>query len=133
MVNLAAIKEASRTVATRPNLRVIDQKSIQANARRRVVYVTVCLAVVAGLFGVAMVQAQLVENQQHLDDVRRRLDASEDDRARLIRDVDVKSSPESIVSRAVQLGMVRAADPIYFTAVRRDAVPTIEVPDAGVN
>lgn len=119
MVSLAAIREAARPAgATRPNLRVIDRKSVRAGAIRRAIYICATSLVVAGLFAVAFVQAQLVEGQRELDRLRQDLDIAQDQRAELVRDVDIASSPSEIVARAEALGMVRAADPVYFSAVR---------------
>ena len=119
MVSLAAIREAARPAgATRPNLRVIDRKSVRAGAIRRAIYIGVTSLVVVGLFAVAYVQAQLVEGQRELDRLRQELLIAQEARAELVRDVDIASSPGEIVARAEDLGMVRAADPVYFTAVR---------------
>lgn len=119
MVSLASIREAARPAgATRPNLRVIDRKSVRAGAIRRAVYICATSVVVVGLFAVAFVQAQLVEGQRELDSMRQELDIAQEERAELVRDVDIASSPGAIVARAEALGMVRAADPIYFNAVR---------------
>ncbi len=119
MVSLAAIREAARPAgATRPKLRVIDRKSVRASAIRRAIYICATSLVVIGLFAVAFVQAQLVEGQRELDRLRQDLDVAREQRAELVRDVDIASSPGAIVARAEDLGMVRAADPIYFTAVR---------------
>lgn len=120
MVSLAALRQSGRESAShaRPNLKVIDQKSLRSRAIRRGIYFVVCVAVVAGLFGVALVQAQLVQEQQELDELRVRLDEAETRRALLTQQVDIASSPEAIVTRAAELGMVRAVDPIYFPAVR---------------
>lgn len=119
MVSLAAIRQASRVEGTpRPNLKVIDKKSVRAGALRRFVYFSASLLVVVALFGVAFVQAKAVEGQRELDQLRQELDAARSVRAELVRDVDIASSPGAIVARAEGLGMVRAADPVYFTAIR---------------
>ena len=120
MVSLAALRQSGResAVHARPNLKVIDQKSLRSRAVRRGIYFMACIAVVAGLFGVALVQAQLVQEQQKLDELRSRLDDAQAERALLTQRVDIASSPEAIVTRATDLGMVRAADPIYFPAIR---------------
>lgn len=119
MVSLAALRSASRaTVATRPKLRLIDQRTIRSAARRRLLYLGLCFVLVAGLFAVALVQAQLVQGQQQLDELRTGRDIAVAERARLQRQVDIASSPDAIVSQALDLGMVRAADPVYFTAIR---------------
>ncbi len=116
----AARRKPSSTAAVteRPRLRLIDRRVLRRLAVRRLAYTTACLVLVVGIFAVALAQAELVKGQQQLDETRRELDDAQALRARLEREVDRASSPDEIVSRARVLGMVRAADPIYFTAVR---------------
>ena len=70
------------------------------------------------LFGVALMYGQLVEGQQNIDELRAEIAQADADRARLEREVAVASTPEVIVERAFQLGMVRALNPQYLVAVR---------------
>jgi cell division protein FtsL len=126
MVSLASLREVGRTAAAQsgPKLRVIDQRSLRQRAIRRGVYVTVCVLLATALFAVAFLQAELVQGQQVLDQNRLALRQAEAERARLTHEVDIASSPESIVARATAMGMVRAADPIYFTAIMVPAAAT---------
>lgn len=73
------------------------------------------LVVVGALFAVASVQASLVGGQQDLDQLRSRIGELGAERARLERAVDQASSPAVITGRAGELGMVRAANPVYLT------------------
>jgi hypothetical protein len=125
MASLASLRQVGRSAAAQsgPKLRVIDQRSLRSRALRRLVYLAICALLVAALFSVALLQAQLVQGQQYLDNHRLELRQAQAERARLVRDVDIASSPESIVTRAGALGMLRAADPVYFTAVREVATP----------
>ncbi len=119
-------ERAGAKITERPRLRLIDRSVLRRLAVRRIAYFSTCIVLVIGVFAVALAQAELVERQHRLDQTRRSLDEAEAELARLQRDVDRASSPEVIVSRAAALGMVRAAEPVYFTAVR----PLVEAPAA---
>ncbi len=107
---------ASREAANRPSLRVVDKRAIQRRAARRVLLSVAGAVVASGVFAVAMVYAQLARGQQYLDDVREQSNQAEAELARLERDVVLASSPDSVVARALALGMVRAQNPVYLTA-----------------
>ncbi|MDA3039731.1 MAG: hypothetical protein O3C27_09420 [Actinomycetota bacterium] len=115
------------TSAERPRLHLIDRAALRRLAARRVAYFTTCFLLVAGVFAVALAQAELVQRQHRLDQTRRSIVEADAELARLEREVDRASSPAVIISRANALGMVRAAEPVYFTAVR----PLVEAPANG--
>ncbi len=108
---------AEQRAKAKAKLKLIDPVVLRAQARRRLAALAICGVVIAGMFGVALVHAKLVQRQQQLDDLRDRIAAAEADRSRLERDVVIASAPESIVARATDLGMVRASDPVYIFAV----------------
>jgi cell division protein FtsL len=121
MARSQATAARARVVAAereRPRLRLIDRKVLRRLAARRLAYTIACVVFVLGVFAVALAQAELVEGQRQLDETRRVLDDARTERAALQRDLDRASSPHAIVSRARSLGMVRAAEPVYFTAIR---------------
>lgn len=103
---------------SRPQLRVIDHRSLRSQANRRSMYLAAGLLFVLGLFAVALAQAELVKGQAELDQLRTHLEDVEARREMLRREVDQASAPDDVVSRARALGMVRASDPVYFTALR---------------
>ncbi len=100
----------------RPNLRVVDKNAIKRRARRRALLGLSGALVAAGLFAVALGYAQLAQGQRHLDTLRQETSQSQADLARLERDVVLASSPDAVVARARELGMVRAENPVYLTA-----------------
>lgn len=102
----------------RPSLAVVDRRSVRSVRLRRTLLAAVLLVLVVALFAVGLVQAQLVQRQQHLDDVRSQIAEAQAHRLRLAQEVVVASSPEEIVRRAGEMGMVRAESPVYLVAVR---------------
>lgn len=112
-----ATKVGTRT-GTRPKLQVLDQEAVRRRARRRNVALLAFIVVLNGLFAVAFVQARLVEGQQDLDLLRSRIADVQAERAQVERAVDEASSPERINERAAELGMVRAAQPVYLQPTR---------------
>lgn len=76
------------------------------------------ILLVGAFFGVALVQAQLVQTQSDLDRLQQEISVLENDIALLDRSVVVASSPEEIVRRAKALGMVRSVRPVYLVATR---------------
>lgn len=105
----------------RPSLTVVDRRSVRSARSvrlRRTLLAGVLLVLVIALFAVGLVQAQLVQRQQHLDDVRSQIAQAQAQRLRLAEEVVVASSPEEIVRRAGEMGMVRAESPVYLVAVR---------------
>jgi uncharacterized protein HemX len=106
------------TPARRPPLAVVDERSLRSVRRRRAAVVAVVGILVLALFGVGLVHAQLVQRQQHLDQLRAEIAETQAHRLRLYRDVVVASSPDEVVRRATEMGMVRAEDPVYLVAVR---------------
>lgn len=104
--------------AKKPKLRVVDKKAVRRRRRQRTLLSFAAAVVTVALFGVALMYGQLVEGQQNIDELRAEIAQADADRARLEREVAVASTPEAIVERAFQLGMVRALDPQYLVAVR---------------
>lgn len=104
--------------AKKPKLRVVDKKAMRRRRRQRTLLSFAAAVVTVALFGVALMYGQLVEGQQNIDELRAEIAQADADRARLEREVAVASTPEVIVERAFQLGMVRALNPQYLVAVR---------------
>ena len=113
-----AVPARQRGATRRPELRVLDQASIRRRARRRNALLLLFVVVLNGLFLVAFVHARLVESQQDLDEMRGRIAELETQLAQIARAVDEASSPAVIVERATELGMVRAENTVFLTAVR---------------
>lgn len=103
---------------SKPKLRVVDKKAIRRRRRQRTLLSLSAALVTVALFGVALMYGQLVEGQQNIDELRAEIAQGNADRARLEREVAVASTPEAIVQRAFELGMVRALNPQYLVAVR---------------
>lgn len=101
----------------RPTLRVVDKQALRRRARRRVLVTLAAGLIASGLFAVALVYAQLAQGQQDIDTMRTQITDSEAEIARLEHLVVSASSPSAVVARATELGMVRAENPIYLTAV----------------
>lgn len=114
----------SRTTSRRPKLQVLDHRPIRQRARRRNALLVLFVVVLLGFFAVAFVHAELVAGQQDLDAVRARIAEAEAHKARVARAAEEASSPQQIVLRAEELGMVRAYQPVYLQAV----APEREVP-----
>ena len=110
----------ARTAAPRtqrrsaPKLLVLDQQAIRRRARRRNALLILFIAVIVGFFAVAFVHAALVGGQQELDAVRSEISQAEARHAEMARAVEAASAPDVIVTRAVELGMVRANEPVYL-------------------
>lgn len=102
----------------RAKLRVVDKAVIRRRRRQRTLLSLTAAVVTVVLFGVALMYGQLVEGQQSVDELRAEIAQAEAERARLERDVAVASTPEAIVQRAFELGMVRALNPQYLIATR---------------
>ena len=102
----------------RPKLRVVDKAVLRRRARQRTLMTLSAGLVTVALFAVALLYGQLVEGQKDLDTMRSEIAQAEAERARLEREVAVASTPDAIVERAFELGMVRAVDPQYLIAVR---------------
>ncbi len=111
-------KAKNERKASPPKLRVVDASALRRSARRRMAFMFSFLMLAATLFGVAILYGQLVKGQQHLDDLRSEIAEAEAEQHRLERDVAINSTPESIVARALEMGMVRAVDPQFLIAVR---------------
>ncbi len=101
-----------------PDLRVVDRAKLRRSQRRRALVSLSIIGLVITLFAVALLYAQLVEGQQRIDGLRADIAAAEAQRATLERDIAIISAPDAIVSRATEMGMVRAADPQYLVAIR---------------
>ncbi len=114
-------KKKAEDKTEKPKLRVLDRASMRRSARRRLFVSTSIVLIAATLFGVALLYARLVEGQQYVDQVRVDIAQAEADRARLERNIAIASTPDAIVQRAVEFGMVRAVNPEYLVAVRSTA------------
>jgi cell division protein FtsB len=101
-----------------PGLARVDHRALRSARRRRRFLTVVTLTLVVALFGVGLAHAQLVQRQQQLDDLRAEIGETHAERLRLERAVVVASSPDEIVRRASEMGMVRALDPVYLVALR---------------
>jgi len=108
----------------RPKLRVLDRRAVRQRARRRHALLTLFIVMLVGFFAVAFVHAELVADQHELDGIRARIAEAEAHNASVARATEEASSPVVIVSRAQELGMVRAFQPVYLAA----AVPVREMP-----
>ncbi len=106
-----------RQAAARPQLRVLDQAAVRRRARRRNALILLFLTLLSALFVVAFVHAHLVATQQDLDQTRADIADLRNERSRLERAVDQASSPALIVERAGELGLVRAAQPVFLVSV----------------
>lgn len=117
-VKKPASTPAANNSEKKAKLRVVDKKAVRRRRRQRTLLTFAAALVTVALFGVALMYGQLVEGQQNIDELRAEIAQAEAERARLQREVAVASTPEAIVDRAFQLGMVRALDPQYLVAVR---------------
>lgn len=121
-VRKAATKAGAKTTgkpsSKKPKLRVVDKATLRRRRRQRTLLGFLAVIVTTALFAVALLYGQLVEGQQDIDQLRAEIAQAEADRARLEREVAVASTPEAIVQRAFQIGMVRAENPQYLVAVR---------------
>lgn len=124
-------RSTTRSVPSRPVLRVIDHRQQRSLRLRRQVMFGIFIFVLAGFFAVATAHAELVSNQRDLDVLRQDIAAASASNAVLERQVVEASSPEEIVRRAQDLGMVRAEEPVYLIAsgpVREPATPVLMQP-----
>lgn len=108
-----------------PFLRLVDKASIRNEARRRLIVTLSVALVVLALFAVALIQARLVSSQRDLDALYARIEQVEAERAQLANDVVHTESPDRIIARATELGMVPAQKPVHLAAVR-GASPSAE-------
>lgn len=99
---------------TGPKLRVLDQAASRRRARHRSALLILFVAVLTGFFAVAFVHAELVAGQHELDAVRTEISQAEARHAELARTVEAASAPDRVVTRATELGMVRARQPVYL-------------------
>ncbi len=99
---------------TGPKLRVLDQAANRRRARHRSALLILFVAVLAGFFAVAFVHAELVAGQHELDAVRADISQAEARHAELARAVEAASAPDRVVTRAIELGMVRSPQPVYL-------------------
>ncbi len=110
-------RSARRSVAS-AGLFVVDFAALRSRTRRRRMVIMSLILLVGAFFGVALVQAQLVQTQSDLDRLQQEISVLENDIALLDRSVVVASSPEEVVRRAKALGMVRSVRPVYLVATR---------------
>lgn len=108
----------STRTSGRPKLQVLDAEAVRRRARRRNATVVAFLVVLNGLFAVAFVHARLVEGQHELDQLRSQIAELEAERAQVERALDEAASPARVNERAAELGMVRAAQPVYLQPTR---------------
>lgn len=112
----------NETTTTRPvkktRLRVVDKAVIRRRRRQRTLLSLTAAVVTVVFFSVALMYGQLVEGQQSVDELRSEIAQAQAERARLEREVAVASTPDVIVQRAFELGMVRALNPQYLVAIR---------------
>ena len=101
-----------------PGLALVDRRSLRSARVRRALFAVTMSVVVVALFAVGLIHAQLVQRQQRLDELRAEIGDTQAERLRLSRQVIIASSPDEIVRRAHEIGMVRAEDPVYLVAVR---------------
>lgn len=121
-VRPAATAPARRPAPSRrpaaPRLALVDPAARRRRRLRRTIATGFVAVLVATLFAVGLIQAQLVQRQQRLDQLRTEITATRAQELRLSRSVLEASSPDEVVRRATELGMVRAQDPVYLVAVR---------------
>ena len=110
--------QANKAQSKKPKLKVVDKAAAGRRRRQRTVLGLAATIVTVALFSVALMYGQLVEGQQDIDAMRADIAEAEAERARLEREIAVASTPDMIVARAFELGMVRALDPEYLVAVR---------------
>ncbi|NNF54822.1 MAG: septum formation initiator family protein [Acidimicrobiales bacterium] len=110
-------RSARRSISS-AGLFVVDFAALRSRTRRRRMVIVSLILLVGAFFGVALVQAQLVQTQSDLDRLQQEISVLENDIALLDRSVVVASSPEEIVRRAKALGMVRSVRPVYLVATR---------------
>ncbi len=108
---------ARRSISS-AGLFVVDFAALRSRTRRRRMVIVSLILLVGAFFGVALVQAQLVQTQSDLDRLQQEISVLENDIALLDRSVVVASSPEEVVRRAKALGMVRSVRPVYLVATR---------------
>jgi cell division protein FtsL len=101
-----------------PQLSLVEAPSRRAARLRRTLVSAFVAVLVVTLFAVGLIQAQLVQRQHRLDELRSEIAATRAQQLRLTQEVLVASSPGEIVRRATEMGMVRAQDPVYLVAVR---------------
>lgn len=111
-------KTTRTTEATGPDLKIVDRRALRRRRRRRALATVSAFLVVVTLFAVALLYAQLVKDQQRIDQLRAEIAETTDEKAQLERAVAKASTPDVIVEKAGHLGMVRAVDPQYLVAVR---------------
>ncbi len=110
-------QQARRSISS-AGLFVVDFAALRSRTRRRRMVIVSLILLVGAFFGVALVQAQLVQTQSDLDRLQQEISVLENDIALLDRSVVVASSPEEVVRRATALGMVRSVRPVYLVATR---------------
>lgn len=119
LIDRTAVRQPAGRAArrpSRPRLQVLDQAAARRRSRHRMALLILFITVLAGFFAVAYVHAELVAGQNDLDTVRSAIKEAEARHAELARSVEEASAPAVIVTRATELGMVRANEPVYLTA-----------------
>ncbi len=101
-----------------PFLRLVDKAAIKSESRRRLIVTLSVAVVVVALFAVALIQARLVQTQREVDALYAEIETVEAERAQLANDVVHSESPDRIIARAKELGMVPAQKPVHLAAVR---------------
>lgn len=106
-----------------PLLRLVDRAAVRSEARRRLIFTVSIGAVVIALFAVALIQARLVQTQRDVDGLYSQIEEVEAVRAQLANEVVHAESPDGIIARAIELGMVQAQQPVHLEAVRGPRTP----------
>ncbi len=127
-------RSPDRQPATRPGLRLVDDRRLKVAARRRRARATLIaggVLVVASLFGVVVCHALLVSGQGRLDGLQQQV-AEEQSRYQALRlQVAELESPARVVEEAQgRLGMVSPAEITYLTPVAMPAPTTSSTPAA---
>lgn len=106
-----------RSASSRSALKLVDRSRFRIRSFTKVAVIAIGTLIVGGLFAIAFFQATLAANQKNLDTMRAEIAAARKEKATLAQAVDEASSPIAIVTRAEELGMVRAIQPVYLSAV----------------
>ena len=121
--------ERTRSKATAATTRIAKAKlptSLQVKAKKpksnpenriRFAGLAFFILVLGALFGVTLIQAQLVSPQQELDRLGEELVDLRAERSVLEHEVAIESAPERIIERAEELGLVPIPDLVPIEGV----------------
>ncbi len=110
-------------------LEVLTRGALRWRRFRRFLFYVACGFLALVMLTVAGVHAELVQGQREIDNLRIESRELRAERASLQRDVVEASSPNVIIAQAIDLGMVRAEEPVYLTVVQG---PAATDPSAGL-